>query len=140
MTIRRPRTPIPTLRHAVFLEAMAGLPAYDAEARALTATLLTLRLADEWLRSGAAAVEATAMNLAATREAIDACGADPALQAALRQAVDAICAVGEPDPFVYAGRLAPIAALWDARQRPELAADVRGDVRAAPDPTRAVIK
>src|SRR5690606_1300316 len=66
MTIRRPRTPVPTLRHAVFLEALADRTPYEAEARALTATLLTLRLADEWLRSGAVTLDPSGNSLRAT--------------------------------------------------------------------------
>lgn len=138
MTIRRPRTPIPTLRHAVFFEALAGLPSYQSDARALTATLLTLRLADEWLRRGAAAVDAAETSLPATRRAIDACDDDATLQVALRQAVDAMCTVKEPDPYVLRARLEPIAAIWDARQQPRLAADIRGDATTVADPMRAV--
>ncbi len=138
MTIRRPRTPIPTLRHTAFFEALAGIPSYHAEARALTATLLTLRLGDEWLRSGAAAVDAPETSLPATRRAIDACDDDASLQTALRQAVDAMCTVKDPDPYVLRARLEPIAAIWDARQQPRLAADIRGDATTAADPMRAV--
>lgn len=133
MSIRRPRTPVPTLRHAVFFEALAGLPSYGADARALTATLLTLRLADEWLRSGAVAIDAATGAVAATRRAIDACNDDPSLQLALRGVVDAMCTVTDPDAFVLAARLEPVAALWEARQQPQLAADVRGESRTATD-------
>jgi hypothetical protein len=138
MTIRRPRTPVPTLRHAAFFEALAGIPSYHAEARALTATLLTLRLGDEWLRRGTAAVDDPETSLSATRRAIDACDDDAILQAALRQVVDAMCTVKDPDPYVLRARLEPIAAIWDARQQPQLAADIRGDATTIADPMRAV--
>ncbi|HRN54559.1 MAG TPA: hypothetical protein PK788_13770 [Gemmatimonadaceae bacterium] len=125
MTIRRPRTPVPTLRHAVFLEALAERPPYEADARALTATLLTLRLADEWLRSGAVALEPSGNSLRATLAAIDACVEDETLRTALRDAVEAMCAVKDPDAYVLAARLEPVATRWAARGEPQLAADVR---------------
>lgn len=130
MTIRRPRTPVPTLRHAVFLEALADRPPYEAEARALTATLLTLRFADEWLRSGAVTLDPAGNSLRATLAAIDACAEDEALRTALREAVEAMCAVKDPDAYVLAARLEPVAARWEARGQPQLASDVRRGVGA----------
>lgn len=136
MTIRRPRTPAPTLRHAVFLEALADRPPYEAEARALTATLLTLRLADEWLRSGAVALDADANGLRATQRAVESCEAsDSALREALGGTIDAMCTVADADAYVIAARLEPVAAFWDARRQPQLAADVRlGLTAEAPMP------
>lgn len=137
MTIRRPRTPVPTLRHAVFLEALADRPPYEAETRALTATLLTLRLADEWLRSGAVTLDPSGNGLRATLAAIDACVEDAALRTPLREAVEAMCTMKDPDAYVLVARLEPVAEIWASRGHPQLAADVRHGVAA--DTSMAVI-
>jgi hypothetical protein len=124
MTTRRPRSPIPSLRHTAFFEVLGESPSHSVNARARRATLLTLRLADEWMRSGAIALDRVGSSLAATCRAIDACVDDPALTSALRDAVNAMCAVADPDPFVLRLRLEPVAALWKARGYPRLAAQL----------------
>ena len=45
-----------TLRHLAFFEALAGMDESDARWSATTAGLVTLRLVDEWLEEGPAAV------------------------------------------------------------------------------------
>lgn len=120
-TIRRPRGPQPSLRHLAFFETLASLPPYSAEWRAVSATLLTLRLADEWRRSGVAALDEHARALAATRSAIAMCGDDLELQHALTGVVDAMCMLGAPDTYALTVRLRAVANVWSLRQAPQLA-------------------
>ena len=120
-TIRRPRGPQPSLRHLTFFEVLADLPPYSAEFRAVSATLLTLRLADEWRRSGVDALSEQGRALAATRRAIAMCGDDLELQHALTGVVDAMCLLGAPDTYALTVRLRAVAAVWSQRQAPQLA-------------------
>jgi hypothetical protein len=120
-TIRRPRGPQPALRHLAFFEVLADLPPYSAEWRAVSATLLTLRLADEWRRSGIAALDETGRALGATRRAIAMCGDDLELQHALTGVVDAMCLLGAPDTYALSVRLRAVAGVWSQRQAPQLA-------------------
>lgn len=123
--IRRPRHPQPKLRHLAFFEVLAGLPTYTAEWRMVYATLLTLRLADEWQRSGSVALDPAGRALEATRQAIVACADDTELQRALTDLMDAMCLLSTPDSYALDQRLRTVAALWMARQAPQLAVAVR---------------
>lgn len=124
-SIRRPRHPQPKLRHLAFFEVLAGLPTYTAEWRMVYATLLTLRLADEWQRSGSVALDPAGRGLEATRQAIVACADDAELQRALTDLVDAMCLLSTPDSYALDQRLQTVAALWMARQAPQLAVALR---------------
>ena len=139
MPIRRPRSPKPTLRHLAFLDALSTRAAQDADVPMLKATLLTLRLLDEWQRSGAALVHPDSQALRATREALQAIAADAELFTALGRLLDAMVMLQEPDVYPLATRLPAIAAVFDARGLPELASDIRQSLGApdiAPRPRR----
>ena len=118
--IRRSRSQQPALRHLAFFDAIAGLPPYAPERCPLTATLLTLRLADEWQRSGPPALDPACTALAATRRAIAECEAEAPLQQALHELVDAMCALPAPDAHALALRLESLRRVWDGRLAPEL--------------------
>lgn len=123
--IRRSRSQQPALRHIAFFDAIAGLPPYAPERCPLTATLLTLRLADEWQRSGPAALDPAGSALASTRRAIAECDDEAPLQQALNAVVDAMCALPAPDAHALALRLDAVRAVWDGRLAPELAEALR---------------
>ena len=136
MPIRRARTHRPTLRHLAFVEALARTAPYDADARTLTATLLTLRLLDEWRLSAAVAVGTGAAALRATREAVAAAD-DAEIRAALDRVLDAMVMLQEPDLPALGTRLDALAALYAARQRPALADALRQALADVAPPQRS---
>lgn len=125
MSIRRPRGPKPTLKHLAFLEAMTEHPVRSAESRALHASLLTLRLFDEWMSLGAIVAEGTTPIVRATRSAVDALHEDSDLQFLLSRIVDGMLMLRDPDATAVLPRLAALAELYAHRGETALAADVR---------------
>jgi len=125
MTIQRPRGPKPTLKHLAFLEAMTEHREHSPEGRELRASLLTLRLFDEWLLLGSLVVEGSSPMLRATRIAVDALRDDGELQSVLGRIVDGILMVRNPDAAAVLPRLAPLADLFESRGATALAEDVR---------------
>lgn len=124
MSIRRPRGPKPTLKHLAFLEAMTEYPAQSAEWRALHASLLTLRLFDEWMLLGAVVAEGASPMMRATRGAVDALHEDSELQYHLARVVDGVLMLRDADARAVLPRLAALAELLRTRGATALASDI----------------
>ena len=59
-----------SLKHLPFFEVLAGAPQGSPEAKLATAGLLTLRMIDHWVLSGAAIVEPESVSVRSVRQAI----------------------------------------------------------------------
>lgn len=125
MSIRRPRGPKPALKHLAFLEAMIEQPESSAKARALRASLLTLRLFDEWALRGAVVTEGNTSMLRATSAAVDAVQEDGDLQSLLTRIIDGMLTLRDFPSSSLLPRLAALADLYAQRGEHMLAADVR---------------
>ncbi len=125
MSIRRPRGPKPTLKHLAFLEAMINRDERSAEGRALRASLLTLRLFDEWVLIGAVVADGASPSVRATRAAVDALHEDADLHFVLTRVVDGILMLRDADANAVLPRLAALADLYSQRGATALAADIR---------------
>ncbi len=124
MPIRRPRTPKPSLRHIVFLEAMAQTSASGPLQPGAHATFLTLRLLDHWIPLGAALASPDAPAHRATRLAVNAIVGDVGLRRALGAVIDAIAALREPDAQPVLPHLRALALLLEGRGLTAQAGDV----------------
>lgn len=124
MPIRRPRTPKPSLRHIVFLEAMAQSSATGPLQPGAHATFLTLRLLDHWIALGAALASPDASAHRATRLAVNAIGDDVELRRALGAIMDTIAALHEPDAQPVLPTLRVLALLLEGRGLTAQAGDV----------------
>lgn len=124
MPIRRPRTPKPSLRHIVFLEAMAQPSATGPLQHGAYATFLTLRLLDHWIPLGAALASPDAPAHRATRLAVNAIAGDLELRRALGAIIDAIAALREPDAQPALPHLRALAVLLEGRGLAVQAGDV----------------
>ncbi len=124
MSIRRPRGPKPTLKHLAFLEAMTNHPEQSAESRALHASLLTLRLVDEWMLLGAVVAEGASPMMRATRATVAALHEDSDLQYLLTRIVDGVLMLRDSDAHAVLPRLAALAELFRTRGAIGLADDV----------------
>lgn len=125
MSIRRPRGPKPALKHLAFLESMMEHTEPSAEWRALRASLLTLRLVDEWMLSAAVIADGNTAIARATRAAVNALHEDSDLQFLLTRVVDGILMPRDADANAVTPRLAALAELYTQRRASGLAADIR---------------
>lgn len=125
MSIRRPRGPTPALKHLAFLEAMIELPEQSAQSRVLRASLLTLRLYDEWMLEGAMVTDAASPMLRATRAAVEGLPDDGDFRLLLARILDGMLMLRDSQPSAVLPRLAALADLFAQRGEPALAADIR---------------
>lgn len=128
MPIRRPRTPKPSLRHIVFLEAMTQTSATGPLQPGTHAIFLTLRLLDHWIALGAALASPDASAHRATRLAVDAVGDDVELRRALGAVIDTIAALREPDAQPALPTLRALALLLEGRGLTAQAGDVHQSI------------
>lgn len=134
MSIRRPRTPRPTLRHLAFIAEIGAHPPDTPRARDALACLLTLRLVDHWVARGVAVASPDAPVLDATRRAIHALGDDVTLRAALDAIVDGIVARPTTDAQPLIPAIAALGALLQERGRLDAAVDAHRTVARLADP------
>lgn len=134
MTIRRPRSPRPALRHVAFIDEMRAHPPDLAPHADPLACLLTLRLLDHWIARSTEVAEPASPVLAATRRSIDALETDPDLRDALDAIVRAIVALPMPDAQPVMPALAALGELLQRRGRAAAALDVHRTVARLIDP------
>lgn len=134
MSIRRARTPRPTLRHLAFIAEIGAHPPDTPRAREALACLLTLRLVDHRVARGALVVSPDAPVVDATRRVIRALGDDAALRAALDAIVDGIIALPTTDTQPVVPSIVALGALLQGRDRPRAAVDAYRTVVRLADP------
>ena len=79
-----------SLRHLPFFEEIAAHEEHQAEWRAATAGLVTLRLVDAWIEGGPEVVAPDSWNVRAVLKAIDAMDDESTLPSILRSVVSAV--------------------------------------------------
>lgn len=131
MSIRRPRGPKPALKHLAFFESMLQHTERSAQWRALRASLLTLRLVDEWMLLGVVVADGNTAIVRATRSAVNALHDDSDLQFLLTRVVDGILMLRDADTSAVTPRLAALAELYTQRGASGLAADIRQSAGSA---------
>jgi tetratricopeptide (TPR) repeat protein len=122
------------LRHLAFFEALGGMEESDARWRATTAGLVTLRLVDDWLEEGPAAVSVGAWGVRAVREAIDAVDAGDPARRILGGVVDAMVEAPVASAALIAPQLMAYGRALDFAGQWRLAADVYRSVIAHTHP------
>ena len=134
MSIRRPRTPRPALRHLAFVEALVAHPPDSASGREALAGLLTLRLVDHWVARGGGVCAPGATVLAATRDAIAALPSASPWRAPLDLIVSTLVALPGPDVQPVVPALGALGTLLQSEDRFAMAADVHRTVTRLADP------
>lgn len=134
MSIRRVRTPRPTLRHLAFIAEIGAHPPDSTRAHAARACLLTLRLVDHWIARGAAVASPGASVLAATRGAIRVLGDDAVLRTVLGAIVDGLVDAPASDVQPVLPAIAALGVLLEERDRTAAAVDAHRVVARLADP------